>query len=372
MYTAANKGMSPLEMTQIAIAPFATDEARWEALVQRDQNADGAFVYGVVTTGVYCRPCCPSRRPKRENVRFFDTADAAEQAGLRPCKRCLPRAASASAPQTDAIIQACRLIETAEASLTLKELAAAVGLSPFHFHRLFKEAIGVTPRQYAKTHRLNRMREQLQRDSTVTEAIYNAGFGSSSGFYVNGSVELGMTASEYRNGAKSKCIRFAIVACYLGWMLVAATDAGICAIAFDDSPQQLEEQLRTTFAHGELRRDDRDFAEWVAQVTAFIETPARGLDLPLDIQGTAFQQRVWTLLREIPSGSTASYTEIAERLGKPEAVRAVAGACAANTLAIAIPCHRVVRSDGSLGGYRWGLERKRLLLEHEARERSQE
>lgn len=345
---------------------FATDEERWAALLRRDPAADGLFCYAVRSTGVYCRPTCPSRRPNRTNVRFFATPAAAEQAGFRACKRCSPHASDASAPHTAAIVQACRLLETADEPVALSELAAAAGLSPFHFHRLFKQMVGVTPKQYALTHRRQRVQVQLQQDASVTEAIYNAGFASSSSFYANGTAALGMTPSEYRQGAANKHIRFAVVPCFLGWVLIAATDQGLCTIAFGDEPAALETQLRATFPYADLRTDDPAFADWVAQVTAFIEAPARGLDLPLDIQGTAFQQRVWALLREIPPGATASYTDIAARLGQPNAVRAVAGACAANTLAVAIPCHRVVRSNGDLAGYRWGVERKRRLLEREA------
>ena len=275
------------------------------------------------------------------------------------------RSTGTQKPHTDAVIRACTLIETSEATLSLAELELAVGLSPFHFQRLFKATVGVTPKQYAMAHRLRQVRSRLQQDATVTGAVYNAGFGSSSRFYEHGTETLGMKPSTYRDGADGQHIRFAVVSSYLGWMLVAATSKGICAIEFGDNPEGLATGLRTRFPRAELQDDDRNFAAWVAQVVAFVETPGHALELPLDIQRTAFQRRVWTALREITPGSTASYSEIATRLGSPNAVRAIAQACASNPIAVAVPCHRVVRSDGDLGGYRWGIERKRALLERE-------
>jgi len=347
---------------------YTTDEKRWEAVVQRDRGAAGQFVYGVVTTGVYCRPGCSSKLPNHGNVRFFDTCEDAERAGFRPCKRCTPESPNGQETHTEAILQACRLIEESEDPPSLTELANAVGLSPSHFHRLFKRVTGVTPKQYAAERRLNRVRTQLRTGSTVTEAIYEAGFASSSRFYENATATLGMKPSEYRNGGYGVRIRYAIAQCYLGWVLVAATEKGVCAIDFADSPDELQERVRTRFPVADLVNDDPSFMVWIAQTLAFLETPHDGLDLPLDIEGTAFQRRVWMALQEIPAGSTASYGEIATRIGNPKAGRAVAQACGANKIAVAIPCHRVVRSDGGLGGYRWGSGRKRTLLRREAGE----
>jgi len=347
-------------------APYTDEETRWNAVVQRDRQADGAFVYGVATTGIYCRPGCPSKLPNRENVRFFDTWEEAERAGFRPCKRCSPSASRPPAPHLEIIRRACRLIEDADEPPTLQALADTVGLSPAYFHRRFKEIVGVTPKQYAVQQRINRMQGTLQASPTVTEAIYASGFASSSRFYADATQTLGMHPSDYRNKGAGIQIRFATVPCYLGWLLVAATAKGICAIIFADTPEDLEKSLQARFPKAEFTKGDSEFTTWVAQVLDFLESPQEGLHLPLDIQGTAFQRRVWAALQEIPVGETASYSDIAARIGNPKASRAVAQACAANPVAVAIPCHRVVRRDGSLGGYRWGKERKRLLLEQEA------
>ncbi len=345
---------------------FSSDAARWEAVVQRDSQADGVFVYGVLTTGIYCRPVCPSRLPNRENVRFFDTWQEAERAGLRSCKRCAPQSPGEPSDAVNAIVQACNIIEQAEQPPSLRQLADAVGYSPYHFHRLFKKIVGVTPKQYAAQKRLTRVRAKLQQDTTVTQAMYDAGFESSSRFYETATTSLGMRPSEYQNGGRGLCIRFAIVQSCLGWVLVAATKRGICKIDLSDTPGLLQTRLKTSFPQADLQTADPDFEAIVAQVLAFLETPNLGLALPLDIQGTAFQRRVWTALQEIPPGSTASYGDIAARIGNPKAARAVAQACAANSIAVAIPCHRVVRSNGDLGGYRWGTERKREILERES------
>jgi AraC family transcriptional regulator of adaptative response/methylated-DNA-[protein]-cysteine methyltransferase len=346
--------------------PFTTDETRWRAIVERAPEADGQFFYGVTTTGIYCRPACASRKPRRENVRFFDDQAAAEDAGYRPCKRCNPRAVGAVDPAVEAIVEACRLIDEAEQPPSLEALAASVGLSKYHFHRLFKEIVGVTPRQYAAEKRADRVRAGLQQESAVTDAIYNAGFESSSRFYETAAASLGMKPSEYLKGGPGMSIRYAIVETYLGSVLVAATDKGICKIDIGDTPDELQARLQESFPQADLAGGDVQFEELVSQVVTFLERPGRGLGLPLDIQGTAFQQRVWSALGQIPPGSTASYAEIAAQIGKPTASRAVASACAANRIAVAIPCHRVVRSDGGLGGYRWGLARKQTLLEREA------
>lgn len=340
-----------------------TSEVCWQAVVGRNKQADGSFVYAVRTTGVYCRPSCASRQPNRGNVAFFAGAAEAEHAGFRPCKRCQPHVAASLNRHIEAIAQACTIIEQAEATPKLDALAEAVNLSPYHFHRLFKQTIGVTPRQYALNKQMHRVQERLQQDGTVTEAIFNAGFASSSSFYER-TEALGMAPSTYRKGAQGEHIHYAIASSSLGWVLVAATERGICTIDFADEPAPLHERLHARFSQAALTGDPA-FADWVAQVVAFVEVPQRGLDLPLDIQGTAFQQRVWSALRAIPVGTTASYTEIAQQIGSPTAARAVATACAANTLAVAVPCHRVVRGDGGLSGYRWGIERKRALLEQE-------
>jgi AraC family transcriptional regulator of adaptative response/methylated-DNA-[protein]-cysteine methyltransferase len=342
------------------------DQARWEALVRRDPQAEGMFLYGVTTTRVYCRPTCSSRLPNRENVRFFETYEAAEGAGFRPCKRCGPRATGRQDRRRAAVVRACQLMDESDEPILLKDLAGAVGFSPSHFHRLFRQIVGVTPKQYAMERRLRRLRDRLQDSSTVTDAIYEAGFASSSRFYEGASEVLGMKPSAYQKGGQGMRIRFAIESCYLGWVLIAATDRGVCAIDLGDAPEFLEERLRARFPEAELVEGDPEFAQWMGQVLTFLDAPHGSLDIPLDIMGTAFQRRVWTALREVPPGSTVSYGEIAARIGEPQAARAVAQACASNELAIVVPCHRVVRSDGRLGGYRWGSERKRQLLEREA------
>jgi AraC family transcriptional regulator of adaptative response/methylated-DNA-[protein]-cysteine methyltransferase len=345
---------------------YETDRARWQALVRRDLNANTAFVYGVLTTFIYCRPACASRLPKYENVRFFDTCKKAERAGFRPCKRCQPTSAVEHDRLSAAIIKACHIIESREEHVLLKNLANEVGLSPFHFQRLFKKNVGITPKQYAMEMRFKQVRSGLQKEATVTEAIYEAGFGSSSRFYENAEAVLGMKPSEYRQGAAGIDIRFAAEKSPLGWVLIAATEKGICAIEFGDGPDILEGRLRERFSKARILDNDDVFKKWVKQILAHLENPQRSLNLPLDIQGTAFQHLVWTALREIPPGSTASYTDIAAKIGHPKAARAVAQACASNKIAVAIPCHRVVRRNGRLGGYRWGTERKRAILEREA------
>lgn len=345
---------------------FQTDEQRWQAVCARDGAADGSFFYGVTTTGVYCRPTCASRLPKRPHVRFFNSRAEAEQAGFRACKRCQPGVDGAANPHQAGILRACQMLDAAETAPILAELAAEAGLSPFHFQRLFKQTIGVTPRQYFMEKRAGRVRQKLQSSGSVTAAIYDAGFESSGGFYRQAPAALGMKPGEFKNGGKDMLISFAVARSYLGWVLVAATPRGVCAVQFGDSPDALERDLRARFPQARLQPGDAQFNAWVSAVTGYLEAPAGGLDIPLDIQGTAFQRRVWTALREIPGGSTLSYSQVAQRIGSPRAVRAVASACAANQLAVVIPCHRVLRSDGGLGGYRWGLRRKQQLLEREA------
>jgi len=371
MEMTSNKSMGLLDewtlpMESKDMKAFLLDDERWEALVRRDPQAGGDFVYGVLTTGVYCRPTCASRLPNRENVLFFKTGKEAEQANFRPCKRCKPEAPNWKQPQTSAVLKACKMIAEADTPPALSELAHAAGLSLFHFQRLFKKTVGVTPKQYAVERRASRLREHLREDSTITDAMYHAGFGSSSRFYEKATATLGMKPSTYKNGAQDMRIRFAVVPCFLGLVLVAATAQGICAIDFGNTPETLKEDLRRRFPKAEFQDPDPDFTTMIAQILTFLEGPDRGgLDLPLDVRGTAFQRRVWLALQEILPGDTVSYADIAGRIGKPKAARAVAQACAANPIAVAIPCHRVVRGNGDLGGYRWGVERKRVLLERE-------
>jgi AraC family transcriptional regulator, regulatory protein of adaptative response / methylated-DNA-[protein]-cysteine methyltransferase len=345
-------------------------DPRWPSVLSRDPNADGQFFYSVATTGIYCRPSCASRTPRPENVRFHASCEAAEQAGFRPCKRCRPDQPPLARQHADMVAGICRLMEQAESVPPLAELARHAGMSVYHFHRLFKAATGLTPRAYAAARRGERLRRELASDGTVTDAIFEAGYGSSSRFYETAGQLLGMTPTTYRSGGDNTAIRFALGECSLGALLVACSARGICEISLGDDPETLVRALQDRFPKAELRGGESDFEQWVATVVGFIEAPPLGLDLPLDVRGTAFQQRVWQALREIPPGTTASYTEIARRIGAPNAVRAVAGACAANTLAVAIPCHRVVRNDGALSGYRWGVERKQALLEREANEPS--
>jgi AraC family transcriptional regulator, regulatory protein of adaptative response / methylated-DNA-[protein]-cysteine methyltransferase len=333
--------------------------------VNRDPGADGRFYYSVRTTGVYCRPACPSRLARRENVRFHATSRDAEKAGFRPCRRCRPTEESLAERRASAVARACRLIEEADEAPSLDDLATSVGLSRHHFHRIFKAHTGVTPKGYASAHRARRVREELARSGTVTEAIYGAGYRSNGRFYESSAEVLGMTPKAFRAGGDGASIRFAIGECWLGRILVAASDKGVCAIMFGDDPGELSRELRGRFPNASLIGGDAEFERLVAEVVRFVGDPSAGLDLPLDIRGSAFQRRVWEALREIPPGTTASYSEIAERIGRPKSVRAVGRACGANDLAVAIPCHRVVRSDGSLSGYRWGLERKGELLRRE-------
>ena len=354
------------ERSDAASTPPSSDEERWAAVLRRDPQADGSFYYSVETTGVYCRPSCPSRQARRENVRFHGSREAAEKAGFRACKRCRPDQPALSEQRAAAVEKACRLIESAEAMPGLEELAEAVGMSRYHFHRVFKSVTGLTPRAYAAAHRANRVRHALSRSGSVTEAIYSAGFNSSGRFYASSNAVLGMQPRAFRSGGEGAAIRFAVGDCSLGAILVAATDKGVCAILLGDDPEALVRELQDRFPSAELDAGDADFDQLVAVVIGFVEAPALGLDLPLDVRGTAFQQRVWQALREIPAGSTVSYAEIAQRIGSPRALRAVAQACASNPLAVAIPCHRVVRRDGALSGYRWGVERKRALLDREA------
>ncbi|WCS28232.1 bifunctional DNA-binding transcriptional regulator/O6-methylguanine-DNA methyltransferase Ada [Methylobacterium sp. NMS14P] len=343
-----------------------SDAARWAALAARDARADGTFVYAVRTTGVYCRPSCAARAARPENVSFHRTCAEAEAAGFRPCRRCRPDEPALAERRAEAVARACRLIETAETMPSLAALARAAGLSAYHFHRVFKDATGVTPGAYAAAHRAAAVARRLPGAASVTEALYEAGYGAASRFYAEGAPRLGMAPAAYRMGGAGLRIRFGIGACSLGAILVAATEAGVCAILLGDAPEPLLRDLQDRFPAAEIEGGDPAFEGWMARVIGLVETPGSGLDLPLDIRGTAFQQRVWTALRKIPVGSTATYAEIARAIGLPTATRAVAQACGANPVAVAIPCHRVVRSDGALSGYRWGVARKRALLDREA------
>lgn len=343
------------------------EDPRWQAVLTRDRAADGRFVYAVATTGIYCRPSCASRAAKPENVRFYATGADAEKDGFRPCKRCRPDRAPLAEDHAARIEKACRYIEAAEESPALDAVAREAGMSPFHFHRVFKAVTGVTPKAYASAHRANRVRRALSDpEATVTQAVYDAGFNSNGRFYATSNEVLGMKPTEYRAGGANAEIRFAVGECSLGAILVAASARGVCAISLGDDADALVRDLQDRFPKARLIGGDAGFERLVATVVGFVEAPRRGLDLPLDIAGTAFQQRVWQALRAIPAGMTASYAEIARRIGAPSAVRAVAQACAANKIAVAIPCHRVVRNDGALSGYRWGVERKRALLDREA------
>jgi len=342
-------------------------DLRWARVVARDKGADGLFWYSVATTGIYCRPSCPSRPANPKNVGFFNTTAAAKAAGFRPCRRCDPNDPSTETENAAIVARACRVIDEADRAPSLSEMAEAADFSPSYFHRPFKSVTGVTPKAYADVRRATRVREELGRTDTVTEAIYGAGFNSSSRFYSASTDVLGMTPSRYRSGGAEEELRFVIGQCSLGAILVASSAKGVAAILMGDDPDALAQDLQDRFPKAHLIGGDAEFERLMADVVGFVEAPHIGLALPLDVRGTAFQQRVWQALQEIPAGGTATYTGIAARIGAPKSVRAVAGACAANALAVAIPCHRVVRHDGALSGYRWGVERKRELLTREAR-----
>jgi AraC family transcriptional regulator, regulatory protein of adaptative response / methylated-DNA-[protein]-cysteine methyltransferase len=351
----------------LKIAAPAEADPRWARILARDRSADGTFWYSVETTGIYCRPSCPSRTANPKNVRFHDSTADAEAAGFRACRRCKPDLPSPDVQAAETVARICRLIEQAEEIPPLAQLARAARLSPGYFRRVFKAVTGVTPKDYAAAHRAGKVRAELGKSSTVTEAIYDAGFNSNGRFYEKSGEMLGMTPTDYRAGGVNAAIRFAVGECSLGSILVARSEKGVCAIQFADDPEALVRDLQDRFPRARLIGGDADFEKLVARVVGFIEAPGIGFDLPLDVRGTAFQQRVWAALRKIPAGATASYAEVAQSIGAPKAVRAVAGACAANALAVAIPCHRIVRSDGALSGYRWGVERKRALIDREAK-----
>ncbi|RMP07687.1 ADA regulatory protein [Pseudomonas syringae pv. persicae] len=360
--------MENMKGTLKARAPRTEEDPRWEILLNRRSGAGADFVYGVLTTGIYCKPGSPSKLPRPENVVFFSSASEAEAAGFRPSRRTGSDQQSVDLKHASAVSEACRLIDTCDSMPNLAALAEKVGMSSFHFHRTFKKLTGLTPKAYSVASLRSRVKVELSHDVTITSALYEAGFNSNSRFYEASQKMLGMKPSEYRAGGTNVDIRFALGESSLGSILVARSPKGICAISLGDDPNVLVEKFQDQYPNANLIGGDEEFEQLVSQVVGFVESPATGLALPLDIRGTVFQERVWQALRDIPAGSTATYTDIATRIGMPSAVRAVANACGANTLAVAIPCHRVVRSDGALSGYRWGVERKRKLLEIEAAE----
>jgi len=350
------------QMNERRINTRHTDERRWQAVLARDSKQDGAFVFGVSSTGVFCRPSCPAKRPRRENVTFFLHALEAEQAGYRACLRCRPKAVDGN-PQSALVRALCRYIEQhMEDRVTLNLLAKEFRLSSFHLQRTFKSVLGISPKAYIDACRLRQVKQNLQAGHSVTTALYAAGYGSTSRLYERTAAQLGMTPEKYRRGALAAVVRYTIANSPLGRMLIAATDKGICAIQFADSDQQLQQGLIREFPFAARRRDDAGMSEWRLSLARLMEGSETNPALPLDIRATAFQRRVWEALQRIPRGETRSYSAVAKNIGMPKAIRAVARACATNPIAVVIPCHRVVREDGVPGGYRWGMERKEHLL----------
>jgi AraC family transcriptional regulator of adaptative response/methylated-DNA-[protein]-cysteine methyltransferase len=347
-------------------ARFSNEADRWQAVVARDPEADGQFLYSVATTGIYCRPVCSARLALRKNVCFHNSCQDAERAGFRPCKRCQPNGKSRAERDAAIVAEACRMITQTNESLSLDNLADAAGLSRHHFHRMFKAQTGVTPKAFTIAHRNQRVKQEIVQQPTITKAIYGAGFAANSRFYESATAVLGMSPKVFKAGGAGTSIRFATGQCSLGKILVAASDKGVCCIMLGDDAGALAGELQSRFPNAELIGGDQPFEELIATVIQFVEHPSQGLNLPLDIRGTAFQQQVWQALQQIPVGSTASYAQIAQQIGKPKSMRAVAQACAANPIAVAVPCHRVIRTDGSLSGYRWGVERKSELLRRES------
>src|SRR6202167_482663 len=352
-------------------------EALWHAVQSRDRAADGAFVYAVRSTGIYCRPSCPSRKPRREQVVFFPLPDAAEQKGFRECRRCHPRALPMRDPRVETVARVCREIEArvqsdpgidvrSDTQLTLAALSALAGMSPHQLDRAFRSAMGITPRQYADAQRMRRLKSRLKRGDNVTTALYEAGYGSSSRLYERAPSHLGMTPAAYGRGGAGMQIHYAIVGSPLGRLLVGATERGISALYLGKDDGPLESSLRKEYPRAEIQRDRNGLEGWVGKILEHLRGREPNLDLPTDVQATAFQRRVWEELRKIPYGTTRTYSQVARAIGKPKAIRAVARACATNPVSVVVPCHRVVREDGNLAGYRWGLERKRALLEHES------
>jgi AraC family transcriptional regulator of adaptative response/methylated-DNA-[protein]-cysteine methyltransferase len=355
------------KFTQIA---SVADDPRWARVLAHDKTADGQFWYSVSTTGVYCRPSCPSRAANPKNVTLHDTLEIARATGFRPCRRCNPDGRSLDTENAALVAKACRFIEDSEEEPSLEEMAEAVGRSPSYFHRVFKASTGLTPKAYAAADRAKKVREGLETGNSITEAIYDAGFNSSGRFYEKSTGMLGMTPTQYRAGGANEEIKFAVGQTFIGAILVASSTKGVASILLGDDPDELVRNLQDRFLKARLIGADREYEALIARVVGFVENPSIGLDLPLDVRGTAFQRRVWQALQEIPVGERVSYAEIARRIGSPGAGRAVAGACAANNLAVAIPCHRVVRNDGALSGYAWGVDRKRALLDLEASQAS--
>ena len=349
----------------MSVTTFTEDEHRWQAVLERRADADDRFVFAVMTTGIFCRPSCRARHALRENVRFFADAQAAQQAGFRPCKRCQPDRPVDKHSLAQKITAACHILEQ-ETPVTLAALAQRVGLSPYHLHRQFKTVTGMTPKAWQQAARARRLRSALPHSTTITDAVLTAGFPDSGSYYRKADETLGMTARQYRQGGEGTAIRYALTHCTLGRCLVAESERGICAILLADCDSLLTAELHTLFPQAQLMQDDADFSARVAEVIATIESPGRPLTLPLDLRGTAFQMQVWQALQAIPAGETVSYRAVATAIGKPQAIRAVASACAANRLAIVIPCPRVVRGDGMLSGYRWGAARKAQLLARES------
>jgi AraC family transcriptional regulator of adaptative response/methylated-DNA-[protein]-cysteine methyltransferase len=342
------------------------ERAYWQAVIERNARWDGTFVFAVRSTGIYCRPSCPARRPGRRHVRFFAQPAEAERAGFRPCRRCRPEQSSPGDSRADLIRRVCQLIARhREEPLTLPALAAHVGSSPFHLQRVFKRGMGITPRQYADALRLAGVKRRLREGQDVTTALYAAGYGSSSRLYERAPAHLGMTPATYRRGGRGMKIAYSIVQSPLGRLLVGATARGLCAVSFGDRDGTLEAALRQEYPHAEIARNDSAFRPWIKSLLRHLRGHQTRLDLPLDIEATAFQRRVWEELQHIPYGRTRTYSQVARAIGQPTAVRAVARACATNPVSVVVPCHRVIRSDGSLGGYRWGLERKQALLAKE-------
>jgi AraC family transcriptional regulator of adaptative response/methylated-DNA-[protein]-cysteine methyltransferase len=343
----------------------ADEEACWRAVLARDASRDGTFVYAVRSAGLYCRPSCPARRPRRRQVVFYPVPEVARRCGYRPCRRCRPDGDGAD-PQVELVRRTCRHIEAnLEGVLTLADLGAQAGLSPAHLQRVFKRVTGISPRQYADACRLGLLKARLKEQRTVTMALYEAGYGSSSRLYERAAAQLGMTPATYRHGGRSMTIRYTLADCPLGRLLLAATEKGVCAVYLGDADATLEAELKREYPAAALGRDDGALSGWLGELLGHLGGGQPHLDLPLDVRATAFQWRVWQELRAIPYGSTRTYREVAEALGRPKAARAVARACATNPVSVLIPCHRVVRGDGGLGGYRWGLGRKQALLEKE-------
>src|SRR4029079_1541073 len=344
------------------------NEQQWQAVIAKDARFDGQFVFAVTSTGVYCRPSCPSRRAHRERVKFFELPEAAEQAGFRACLRCQPRRARILDPQVELVQRVCRLLNSNESeSLKLPELASQAGVSPFHLQRTFKRVMGISPRQYLAARKIDNFKTLVRKGETVTNSLYESGFNSSSRLYEHASEELGMTPATYSRGGRGVNISYTNGDSSLGHLLVAVTERGVCAVRLADGDAELEKDLRAEFPEAQIARDDAGLSETLQRILNHVDHSEPHLALPLDIRATAFQRQVWEKLRAIPYGQTVSYGEVAKALGKPGAVRAVGRACATNPVALVIPCHRVVREDKSLGGYRWGLERKKKLLEYERR-----